>query len=354
MSRTDSIEIIEAWLAEGPSAAPSSVVWELPAHRSVGGRAEGRSVLRFAWLALPAAAAVVTAVLLLSNVLTPEVGEDAPPAIPSPPASFGEGGRVDVVLLIANQSDRPYGSWHWTGSSGTIATAMPCHAVLTRTYRLRAPDVVRFGEVDPETEDTAYLDALPVVLDTAAMPGQPLAYRDDIVPVWTYAYRIAVSDAGGVAVEPLDAIPSVESAGPLCPMPDMSWPGGWPEMQAWLAERPELPDCGVERFEASPDSRQGNYNTEARQCLYDAYLAGEDAQFSTLTLTDDGPILEIYRTSGGTVEYVWQQLRSGVSEDIISSSCWELARPSESSIEGMDAFADETLVFVLEPLEGCR
>jgi hypothetical protein len=351
MSRTDSIEIIEAWLAEGPSVAPSSIVWELPAQVSVGERAAARSVLRFAWLALPAAAAVVMAVLLLPNLVRPDAGEEGQPLIPSPPASFGEGGRVDVVLLLANQSDRPYGSWHWTGSSGNLSTAMPCHAIVA-SYRLRAPDVVRFGEVDPETEDTAYLGALPAIIDTGAMPGQPVAYRDDIVPVWTYAYRIAVSDADEVAVEPLDAVPSVEAAGPLCPTPDMSWPGGWPAMQAWLAERPELPDCGVERNEALPDVHP-TYNAEARRCLYDAYLAGEDAQFSMLTLTDTGPLLEIIRTWDGNVEYVWQQLRSGASEDIVSSTCWRLVRPSESSIEGMGASADETLVFVLDELEPC-
>ncbi len=352
MSRTDSIDTIEGWLAEGPAVAPARLVQGIPAQLA-DRRQAGRGVMRFAWLALPAAAAVVMAVMLLSNALAPDVGEDGPPAIPSPPASFAEEGRVDVVLLLANESDRPHGSWHWTGSSGNLRTAMPCHAVLA-SYRLRAPDVVRFGEVDPETEDTAYLDALAVVLDTAALPGQPVAYRDDIVPVWTYAYRIAVSDAAEVTVEPLDAVPSVEAAGPLCPRPDLSWPGGWPAMQEWLAERPELPDCGVERNGAWPVDRPLTYNTEARHCLYDAYLAGHDAQFSTLRLTEDGAILEMFRTSGGTVEYVWQQLRSGVSDDIISSTCWELVVPSESSIEGMDASADETLVFVLEELDGCR
>ena len=352
MNRNDPAETIEAWLAEGPTIAPSRLVAQLPAQ--VAGTRQGgmHGVLRFAWLVVPAAAAVVMAVLLWSNVLSPDVGQDGRPEVPSPPAEFEEGDRVDLVLLIANLSDRPHGSWHSSGTSGSAQAAMPCHAIVAR-YTVRAPGVVRFGEIEPDSEDVGPLDSLPVILDTASLPGRPVAFRDDVTPVWTYAYEIGVSREGVVTVTPLDAIPSLESAGPLCPEPDTSWPGGWPAIQAWLADRPELPDCGLERVESSPAGTEPVRNTAARRCLYDAWLAGEGAQLAVMTITDTGPALELIRTSDGTVEHVWQQLRSGVSEDVRISTCWRLVRPSESSAEGLEPEDDETLVFVLDELEDC-
>lgn len=330
MSRTDPILTIETWLAEGPMVAPARLVEQLPPHLARTRQQGVRGMLRFAWIAVPVAAAFVTIGVLLSTVLAPPVGERPLVDIPSPPAPFEEGDRVDVVLLIANLSDRPQGAWHQTGSSGSVPTAMPCHAVIGQ-HKLRAPAVVRFGEVDPETDlSPSELDSLPAVLDTASLPGQPVAYRDDVVPVWTYAYRISVTEGGAVAVEPLDSVPSLESAGPLCPVPDMSWPGGWPAVQAWLADRPTLPDCGTERVETSafaevPPAR----DTQARQCLYDAWLAGEGAQFVSLTYTDTGPVLEVYRTSDGALQRVHQQLRSEVSDEV-QETCWGPVQPSES------------------------
>lgn len=351
MNRNHPVETIEAWLAEGPTVAPTRLMAQLPA--SVAGTRQGgmRGGLRFAWLVVPAAAAVVAVAVLLSTLLAPEVGEDSPVDIPSPPAVFEEGDRVDLVLRIANLSDRPHASWYWTGNSGGGPIAMPCYAVVTE-YKVRAPGVVRFGEVDPDTD--ASRESLPVILDTASLPGHPVAYRDDATQVWTYAYEITVSEEGTVGVEPLDAIPSLASAGPLCPVPDTSWPGGWPEIQAWLADRPALADCGLERVEASPVGAEPVRDTEARRCLYEAWEAGEDAQLAVITFTDSGPVLELTRTVDGTVEQVWQQLRSGVSADVVTTSCWQLVRPSESSAGSFEPEDDETLVFVLEPLEDCR
>lgn len=350
MSRTDPILIIESWLAEGPVAAPDRLVGQLPARLGQTRQRGVREGLRFAWIAIPVTAAVVTVAVLLSTVLAPEVG-DGPVDIPPPPATFQEGGRADVVLLIANLSDRPHGAWHWTGSSGSVPTAMPCSAVIAE-HKLRAPAVVRFGEVDPDGDSIPDLESLPVILDTASLPGHPVAFRDDVVPVWTYAYRVSVTEDGAVAVEPLDGVPSMASAGPLCPVPDTSWPGGWPDVQAWLADRPTLPDCGMERVEVSayreaPPVR----DSEARRCLYDAWLAGEDAQFASLTYTDTGPVLEVYRTSDGALQRVHQQLRSDVS-DVVHETCWGSVQTLESPPgTGVRPGDELSLALLSEPVE---
>lgn len=262
---------------------------------------------------------------------------------------------MDVLLLVENLSERSYGSWHWTGSSGSAPTTPPCHAAITE-FTLRAPAVIRFGPVDPETEESLDRESLPILLSTDSLPGAPIGYRERPNPVWTYAYRVSVSADEGVTVDPLDALSST-SAGPLCPVPDTRWPDGWPDVQAVLADRPTLPDCGVERVVRQyPAQASTGWNTEARECFYDAWLAGDDAQIASVVHSPDGPWLEVFRTSGGQVERVLQtlQVRDAPPQVI---TCAGLIRPSqrspEASLEDNDrADVDATMVFLLD-IESC-
>jgi len=350
MSGTDSIELIETWLAEGPDTAPERLMEQLPAGVARARQARTPGVLRISLLIAPIAAAAALLIgLVVSGVLRLPVGDELP-VIPSPPAVFGEGARIDIALIIENRSDQPQGSWYWSGSSGSSATATPCFAAI-RTHALRAPGVVRFGEVQPETEEALDRESLPVVLDTDSLPGSPVAFRDEVVPVWTYAYRISVSEGGLVSVEPLDAMPSVRDAGPICPVPDTSWPGGWPDVQAWLAERPVLPDCGFAELDVPPSLGENDVNTAARQCFYDAWRGGEDAQLETLTFSDTGPFIEVMRTSDGAVEYLTEDLRSPTPE-LHVRSCTGLGPPSDFEEFGYRPEDDGTLVFVIDP-ESC-
>jgi hypothetical protein len=353
MKRTEPTWIVETWLTEGPDTAPDRIMAQLPAQVTRTPQARVGGALRFSGLLAPAGAAIILAALVLGGVLRPWVGDDGPSDLPSPPPAFGAGDRVDLVLLIENRSDRTHGSWYWSGHSGAMPFAPPCQAVVAE-HRVLAPGVVRFGEVHPETEAALDRESLPVVLDTSALPGSPVAFRDDVVPVWTYAYRIAVSEEGLVILEPLDAIPSAADAGPICPPTDTPWPEGWPDVRAWLADRPALPDCGLERIEslAQPITGEPVRNTAARRCLYDAWLAGQDGQLALVTITDTGPFLEVIRTSGGAVEVVRQQLRSSVSDEVVVTTCTRLVPPSDW--DGMEAGPedDARLVFVIDP-ESC-
>jgi hypothetical protein len=352
MKRTGPIEIIEGWLADGPTAAPDRIVARLPDQLRETRQARERGILRSTWIVAPIAAAAVTlAVAVLSGGLRPPAGDHLAPDIPPPPTPFAQGDRVDILLQIENRSDRPYGSWYWSGSSGGMPTAMPCQAILV-AEQIRAPGVIRFGEVHPETEEPMARESLPVLLDTDALPGSPIAYRDDIVPVWTYAYLIAVSEDGGVLVEPLGASPSVEDAGPICPTPDTSWPGGWPMIQAWLADQLALPDCGVVRNVTWPQSRELASSTSARRCFYDAWLDRRGAQITTISFTNHGPLIEIMRTSDGTVEMVSQDLRPPASGQLRVVTCARLVPPSQlpGFTHGPDI--DEAMVFMID-VESC-
>jgi hypothetical protein len=354
MSRVERTDVIEAWLAEGPVMAPDRLLADLPARLSTTRQDHvirvGRTSL---FLAPVAAAAVILAVLVVTGVLGTSVGDDGPPDIPTPPMPLSEGDRVDVVLLVENRSGRQYGLWHWTGASGGGGYASPCHAIVW-TYQIRAPGVVRFGAVEAD-EDPLARESLPVLLDTDALPGHPVAFRNELVPVWTYAYRVAVDEQDVVGVEPLDTVPSLTSAGPLCPPADTSWPGGWPDIQAWLRDRPGWPDCGLERIEASVTGSQPGPNTAARRCFYWAWLKGEDGQLVVLRFLDTGPIIEVMRTSGGLVEVVTQDLRTETPDRLRVSTCSRLAPPSEIGPIGPGtetAEMDATIVFSIDP-ESC-
>jgi hypothetical protein len=347
--RRDPADILDAWLSEGPSVAPDRLIATLPSRLGQTRQARGRGILRSAWLLAPvAAAATLVAVVALSSVLRPPAATDVPQEIPSPPSTRH---RIDIVLLIENRSDRPFGAWYWNGYSGSQPTARSCSAIVD-VVTMSTPAVLRFGEVDPDAEEPLDRESLPVLLDTNALPGSPAGYRADAVPVWTYAYRVAVDEGGTVAVEPLGSVPSVSSARPLCPEPDTSWPGGWPDVQAWLAERPTLPDCGVERVEAGPVSIVGEspLNTPARRCFFDAWVAGEGAQFTRLMFTNSGPIIEVYRTSAGAVETATQLLGPTDSDElVVDGPCTRLVAPSEVDDAMWGPEDDATFVFAIDP-----
>ncbi len=350
MKPSDRTEVIEAWLAEGPLVAPDRVLVELPGRLPEAPQKRLSGLMRMSLVLAPLAAAMLLA-LVLTRIFAPPVGADRAPPIPSPPTPFGEGDRLIVVLLIENRSERPYGPWHWTGRDGSYWTAGPCRAIV-EMFRINAPGVVRFGQAEPDEEMFAR-ESLPVILDTDAMPGEPVAYSDSVAPIWTYAYRVLVSPEEVVSVEPLAAVPSVEMAGPLCPPPDTSWPGGWPDVQAWLRDRPALADCGVERRVLEPLGSEDLPNTAARRCFYDAWLAGEDGQFVRLVFTDYGPVLEVSRTFDGIVEEVVQDLRYDRGNEVRVRTCAALIPPSEQ--EGIDAGPedDAAVVFILDA-ETCQ
>jgi hypothetical protein len=67
-----------------------------------------------------------------------------------------------------------------------------------------------------------------------------------------------------------------------------------------VRDRTPLPACGLELF-----GRGGPWNLPARQCFWDAYVAGEPAEFITTRPSGAGkPLVVIFRSlGGGKAEY---------------------------------------------------
>jgi hypothetical protein len=79
-------------------------------------------------------------------------------------------------------------------------------------------------------------------------------------------------------------------------------PAGQPD---WVANRVELPACGSERL------TRGDTDVEARQCLLDAYRAGQDAELiSTEAITEGREITRYMRVhADGTIEVITDSTR---------------------------------------------
>jgi len=88
-------------------------------------------------------------------------------------------------------------------------------------------------------------------------------------------------------------------------------PSGQPE---WIANRKPLPACGEETVV------RGDTDVEARQCLYQAYLNGEDAELiSTEAITEGRRITRYMRVhANGTIE-----MFIDATGDPLGSGTWE-------------------------------
>ena len=88
-------------------------------------------------------------------------------------------------------------------------------------------------------------------------------------------------------------------------------PSAQPE---WVANRKPLPACGEETVV------RGDTDVEARQCLYDAYLAGTDAELiSTEAITEGRRITRYMRVhENGTIE-----IFTDATADPLGSGAWE-------------------------------
>ena len=89
-------------------------------------------------------------------------------------------------------------------------------------------------------------------------------------------------------------------------------------LPAAVANRTELPSCGVEQA----IRQDGPWNAVARACFWEAYLAGQPAEFASTRLTMEGdPITTIYRVLGD--ERV--ELFIDATQDRWGSGTWEHA-----------------------------
>jgi len=88
-------------------------------------------------------------------------------------------------------------------------------------------------------------------------------------------------------------------------------PSAQPE---WVANRRPLPACGEETVV------RGATDVEARQCLYDAYRAGEDAELvSTQAITEGRRITSYMRVhANGTIEVL-----TDATQDSLGSGAWK-------------------------------
>jgi hypothetical protein len=123
-----------------------------------------------------------------------------------------------------------------------------------------------------------------------------------------------------------------------------SWIGVAGPPPSWFTERSPLPSCGVEEM-----SHGEGVNTEARRCLFDAYQAGEGAEFvSNMVSVEGDPIARYYRVHpDGRIE-----IYHDASRDRFGSGTWERLEcdallPVEE-VNTPDSYTPPEFVFVEE------
>jgi hypothetical protein len=113
-------------------------------------------------------------------------------------------------------------------------------------------------------------------------------------------------------------------------------PSGQPE---WVTNRKPLPACGEETVV------RGDTNLEARQCLYDAYVAGADAELiSTEAITEGRRITRYMRVhSNGTIE-----MFTDATGDPLGSGGWERETCGQllSAEEVRDVWVEEVFIIL--------
>jgi hypothetical protein len=107
----------------------------------------------------------------------------------------------------------------------------------------------------------------------------------------------------------------------------------------WVANRTPLPSCGEERLV------RGDTNLEARQCLFDAFEAGRDAELiSTEAITEGREITRYMRVhANGTIE-----LFTDATGDTLQSGGWkrETCGQMLSAEEVRDVWIEEVFIIL--------
>ena len=113
-------------------------------------------------------------------------------------------------------------------------------------------------------------------------------------------------------------------------------PAGQPE---WVANREPLPSCGEERL------ARGDTNVEARQCLFDAFEAGRDAELiSTESITEGREVTRYLRVhENGTIE-----IFTDATRDSLGSGTWERETCGQmlSAEEVRDVWIEEVFIIL--------
>jgi hypothetical protein len=117
-----------------------------------------------------------------------------------------------------------------------------------------------------------------------------------------------------------------------------------PTTPAVILDRSRLPSCGQERR----TGQAGPVNADGRRCLWEAYLAGEPAEFVVTQLTVEGdPVTDYWRVLGkGSVEL----LEDSTKDPWGSGPGW-LQVPCDTLVL-LPASTDKVPQFDLGP--GCR
>jgi hypothetical protein len=113
-------------------------------------------------------------------------------------------------------------------------------------------------------------------------------------------------------------------------------PAGLPE---WVANRKPLPSCGEERLV------RGDTNLEARQCLFEAFEEGRDAELiTTEAITEGREITRYLRVhADGTIEVITDTTR-----DTLQTGAWERETCGQmlSAEEVRDVWIEEVFIIL--------
>lgn len=113
-------------------------------------------------------------------------------------------------------------------------------------------------------------------------------------------------------------------------------PAGLPE---WVANRQPLPSCGEEQLV------RGDTNLEARQCLYEAFEAGRDAELiSTEAITEGREVTRYMRVhANGTIE-----IFTDATRDTLQAAGWtrETCGQMLSAEDVRDVWIEEVFIIL--------
>jgi hypothetical protein len=112
-----------------------------------------------------------------------------------------------------------------------------------------------------------------------------------------------------------------------------------PALPQWVADRKPLAACGEEVVE------RGDTDVEARQCLLDAFRAGEGAELiTTQARGEDGEVTRYLRVhENGTIE-----IFTDATQDPTGSAAWERETCSQmlGADEVRDVWVEEVFVMI--------